>query len=100
MAILSFGTRLAESLKAADLLAARGFTATVADARVELHDTDGSQGAARGAGVGSGVFPRLEDAFRGLATVKTVDPSRADSPAYAEAYERWKAELERSLAEG
>jgi 1-deoxy-D-xylulose-5-phosphate synthase len=33
VAILSFGTRLAESLKAADLLAARGFSATVADAR-------------------------------------------------------------------
>ena len=33
VAILSFGTRLTESLKAADLLAARGFSATVADAR-------------------------------------------------------------------
>ncbi|HEY8616905.1 1-deoxy-D-xylulose-5-phosphate synthase [Phenylobacterium sp.] len=33
VAILSFGTRLAESLKAADLLAARGLPATVADAR-------------------------------------------------------------------
>jgi 1-deoxy-D-xylulose-5-phosphate synthase len=33
VAILSFGTRLGESLKAADLLAARGLTATVADAR-------------------------------------------------------------------
>ena len=33
MAILSFGTRLTESLKAADLLAARGFSTTVADAR-------------------------------------------------------------------
>src|SRR5476649_1478038 len=33
VAILSFGTRLAESLRAADLLAARGFSATVADAR-------------------------------------------------------------------
>jgi len=33
VAILSFGTRLAESLKAAELLAARGFSATVADAR-------------------------------------------------------------------
>ena len=33
VAILSLGTRLVESLKAADLLAARGFTATVADAR-------------------------------------------------------------------
>jgi 1-deoxy-D-xylulose-5-phosphate synthase len=33
VAIISFGTRLAESLKAADLLAARGLSATVADAR-------------------------------------------------------------------
>jgi len=33
VAIVSFGTRLAESLKAADLLAARGLTATVVDAR-------------------------------------------------------------------
>jgi 1-deoxy-D-xylulose-5-phosphate synthase len=33
VAILSFGTRLPEALKAADLLAARGLSATVADAR-------------------------------------------------------------------
>jgi 1-deoxy-D-xylulose-5-phosphate synthase len=33
VAILSFGTRLAECLKAADMLAARGFSATIADAR-------------------------------------------------------------------
>jgi 1-deoxy-D-xylulose-5-phosphate synthase len=33
VAILSFGTRLQEALKAADLLAARGLSATVADAR-------------------------------------------------------------------
>ncbi|CAN7232750.1 1-deoxy-D-xylulose-5-phosphate synthase [Phenylobacterium sp. LjRoot219] len=33
VAILSFGTRLAESLRAADLLAARGLSTTVADAR-------------------------------------------------------------------
>jgi 1-deoxy-D-xylulose-5-phosphate synthase len=33
VAIVSFGTRLSESLKAADLLAARGLSATVADAR-------------------------------------------------------------------
>jgi 1-deoxy-D-xylulose-5-phosphate synthase len=33
VAILSFGTRLGESLKAADMLAARGLSTTVADAR-------------------------------------------------------------------
>jgi 1-deoxy-D-xylulose-5-phosphate synthase len=33
VALLSFGTRLAEAVKAADMLAARGLSATVADAR-------------------------------------------------------------------
>jgi 1-deoxy-D-xylulose-5-phosphate synthase len=33
VAILSFGTRLADSLRAAEMLAARGLSATVADAR-------------------------------------------------------------------
>jgi 1-deoxy-D-xylulose-5-phosphate synthase len=33
VAIVSLGTRLAESLRAADILAARGFSTTVADAR-------------------------------------------------------------------
>ena len=33
VAILSFGTRLTDSLKAADMLAARGLSTTVADAR-------------------------------------------------------------------
>jgi 1-deoxy-D-xylulose-5-phosphate synthase len=41
VAILSYGTRLAESLKAADALAARGFSTTVADARfAKPLDTD------------------------------------------------------------
>src|SRR4029079_8073952 len=41
IAILSYRTRLQECLKAADLLAARGFSATVADARfAKPLDTD------------------------------------------------------------
>jgi 1-deoxy-D-xylulose-5-phosphate synthase len=41
VAILSFGARLPECLKAADLLAARGLSATVADARfAKPLDTD------------------------------------------------------------
>jgi 1-deoxy-D-xylulose-5-phosphate synthase len=41
VAILSYGTRLAEALKAADALAARGFSTTVADARfAKPLDTD------------------------------------------------------------
>jgi 1-deoxy-D-xylulose-5-phosphate synthase len=41
IAILSYGTRLAEAMKAADALAARGFSTTVADARfAKPLDTD------------------------------------------------------------
>jgi xylulokinase len=72
--------------------------ATVAEAAVELYSTDGSQGAARGAGIGAGVYD-LESAFTGLRTVRVVEPDRAQASAYAEAYRRWRETLERELAD-
>ena len=49
---------------------------TVTGARVELFNTDGAQGAARGAGVGAGVYRSMKEAFVGLTAVKTVDPDK------------------------
>jgi xylulokinase len=66
--------------------------ATLAGARVELYDTDGSQGAARGAGIGAGLFG-AKDAFRGLRLVGAVEPDRAQADAWRSAYERWRAAL-------
>ncbi len=40
--------------------------ATTTGATVELYNTDGSQGAARGAGIGTGLYRGSEDAFVGL----------------------------------
>jgi len=40
--------------------------ATVTGASVELYNTDGSQGAARGAGIGAGIYKGPEDAFTGV----------------------------------
>ncbi|MGI4952962.1 MAG: 1-deoxy-D-xylulose-5-phosphate synthase [Janthinobacterium lividum] len=52
VAILSLGTRLAESLRAADELAAKGFSATVADARfAKPFDVDMIENLARNHGV-------------------------------------------------
>jgi len=68
--------------------------ATVTDATVELYDTDGSQGAARGAGIGAEIYGKPEDAFVGLATTKVVEPNRKVREAYREAYERWLGVLE------
>jgi xylulokinase len=49
--------------------------ATITGATVELYNTDGSQGAARGAGIGAGIYSGAEDAFAGLKPVKTIEPN-------------------------
>ncbi len=72
--------------------------ATVTGARVELFNTDGSQGAARGAGLGSGVFRDGKEAFAGLAAVRAVDPNPKLAAAYSEAYGAWAEALKRVLA--
>lgn len=71
--------------------------AAVSGAVIELFNTDGSQGAARGAGIGAGVYPSAEDAFVGLSTVDIIEPDNAKIPLYTEAYERWESTLKRIL---
>ncbi len=74
--------------------------ATVTQSVVELYNTDGSQGAARGAGVGSGIYKGPKDAFVGLQPVKKIEPNGELTEAYQQTYERWedvlKHQLERS----
>jgi xylulokinase len=75
--------------------------ATVTESVVELYNTDGSQGAARGAGIGAGIYKKMQDAFVGLEPIKTIEPNEKLTPAYCEAYEKWegvlKCELEKSV---
>jgi xylulokinase len=71
--------------------------ATMSGAAVELYNTDGAQGAARGAGIGAGLHTP-QTAFAGLTTVRVVEPNGRLRPAYQEAYERWQAALRRTLA--
>lgn len=73
--------------------------ATLSGATVELYNTDGSQGAARGAGIGTGIYKKPEDAFTGLEPVKTIEPNTGLAGAYQEAYENWRRTLENELAE-
>jgi len=69
--------------------------ATVTGASVELYNTDGSQGAARGAGIGAGIYKGPADAFVGLKPVKTVKPNKKLASAYQEAYQTWELVLKR-----
>lgn len=69
----------------------------VTGAVLELYDSDGSQGAARGAGLGAGIYGNVEEAFRGLRRTGVVEPEPRLSSAYAESYARWRETLERVL---
>lgn len=62
---------------------------------LELYDTDGAQGAARGAGVGAGLYPNIRDAFVGLEKVSSLEPDPKLVDAYGEVYLRWKSHLEK-----
>jgi xylulokinase len=71
--------------------------ATITGATVELYNTDGSQGAARGAGIGAGVYKTPETAFTGLEPVRTVQPNKQLKKAYQVAYENWEAVLNKQI---
>ncbi|WP_200975818.1 xylulokinase [Echinicola sp. 20G] len=62
---------------------------------LEFYDTDGSQGAARGAGVAAGIFASPKDAFVGLEKVASFDPTPNLVKAYKEVYERWNENLKK-----
>lgn len=73
--------------------------ANAAGAAIELYNTDGAQGAARGAALGAGYYSSPAEAFRGLARKGTIEPDTPRGGEYAEHYGRWKRRLERRLAE-
>ncbi len=57
---------------------------------IHLYNTDGSIGAARGAGIGCGYYKSEKDAFKGLATVGVTEPDLSGSAHYEEEYSKWK----------
>ncbi|MBS9522727.1 carbohydrate kinase [Litoribacter alkaliphilus] len=63
------------------------------DVDLELYDTDGSQGAARGAGIGIGLYGNEEDAFHGLERLALITPNASDTQAYQEVYSTWNQYL-------
>lgn len=65
--------------------------AGVTGAVIDLYDTDGSVGAAKGAGIGAGIYKDNTEAFSTLAKLAVIEP--ANEGQYAEAYELWKSRL-------
>lgn len=71
--------------------------AGVTGAVIDLYDTDGSVGAAKGAGIGAGIYKDNNEAFATLDKLEVIEPDAAHANEYAEAYARWKAELEKEI---
>ena len=63
----------------------------VSGATIELYDTDGSVGAAKGAGLGAGIYKNSQEAFSSLTRLAVITPDNRGQ--YREAYERWKSHL-------
>ena len=56
---------------------------------IELYDTDGSVGAAKGAGMGAGIYKDHVEAFLTLEKLAVIEPASSNADAYADAYARW-----------
>ncbi|MDD5675297.1 MAG: FGGY family carbohydrate kinase [Chitinivibrionales bacterium] len=78
----------------------RSVFAAVTNVPVELYNTDGAQGAARGAGIGAGIYKNFKEAFAGLKTTGTVGPDRSLAGAYKDEYQKWVTLLKRNLSQG
>jgi xylulokinase len=72
------------------------FSHTLSDitgASIELYDTDGAQGAARGAAVGAGYYRSVKDAFLSLKKMGEIKPQKETSDPHLFAYRAWLTKL-------
>jgi xylulokinase len=62
----------------------------VTGTEIHLCNTDGSIGAARGAGIGCGYYKSEKEAFAGLVTLGITEPDMSHSKVLEEAYQKWE----------
>ncbi len=67
--------------------------ATICGVDIELYNTDGALGAARGAALGAGLYHNRAEAFAELQKLAEIHPQPDQAAALEEAYDRWKREL-------
>lgn len=72
-----------------------GVTGTV----IELFDTNGAAGAAKGAGIGAGIYQSAEEAFASLKKIDVIEPDGLKADKYCAAYSIWKERLDQLMAD-
>jgi len=71
----------------------RNTLAGVSGAMIELYDTDGAAGAAKGAGIGCGIYKNHDEAFASLKKLAVIEPDEQHRTEYLHAYAKWKEQL-------
>lgn len=75
----------------------RNTLAGVSGATIELYETDGSVGAAKGAGMGCGIYKDNNEAFATLKKLSVIEPDESRRGEYLEAYASWKETLQKLI---
>ena len=75
----------------------RDTLASLSGATIRLYDTDGSIGAARGAGLGAGIYANEDEAFASLRQLATIEPRDDYQAPLKEAYQHWKNVLQQQF---
>ena len=94
---LGLGLRVIRAGKA-NMFLSPVFVSTLSNlsgARIELYNTDGAEGAARGAAIGAGFYSKPEDAFAGLKILEIVEPD--SNSRISDHYIKWRQLLEKEL---
>jgi xylulokinase len=60
---------------------------------LELYNTDGAVGAARGAGHGSGYYKHIRECYTGMKIIEYIEPDKKEAQNIRELYEKWKEGL-------
>ncbi len=71
----------------------RDALAGVTGSVIELYDTNGAVGAAKGAGIGVGIYTSAEEAFASLKKIDVIEPDGLKADKYCGAFEIWKERL-------
>ncbi len=65
----------------------------ISGSEIQLYNTDGGIGAARGAGIGAGIYQNEKEAFQKLEVLHHVSPDQLNRGEVLEAYKKWKTIL-------
>jgi xylulokinase len=69
----------------------------ISNSAIELYETDGALGAARGAGIGAGYYQDFDEAFSTLKKLQVIEPDKHNIVAYHIAYKKWLQVLKKNL---